>query len=387
MSSAGRGDPAIPASPRGSGESAYRAAGVDIDEGMRAVARIRDLVRTTYTAGVESEVGAFAGFFSYPDPGGERLLVASMDGVGTKLKIAAMAGRWRGVGYDIVSHCVNDILVHGATPLFFLDYIGAGRLSAAVAGELVEGMAEACREARCALIGGETAEMPGMYPPGELDLVGTIVGEVKRTELIDGRAIRPGDRLLGLASAGLHTNGYSLARKVLDLDDRPERLEEPVDGERETLGDLLLRRHRMYLNALLPLLRVRETDPTAAGPEPRLRADGRGAPLLLGLAHITGGGILDNLPRVLPPGVRAVVSRGAWPEPPLFRLLRERGNLATDECYRVFNMGIGMILIIRPENVEEVVRRLQEANEPPVRLGWCEAGPSSVRWAEGSEAG
>jgi phosphoribosylformylglycinamidine cyclo-ligase len=344
--------------------SAYQAAGVNIDEGMRAVARIRQLVRTTYTPRVEGEVGAFAGFFAFPTPASDRLLVASMDGVGTKLKLAALAGAWRGVGYDIVSHCVNDILVHGATPLFFLDYIGAGRLKAEIVGELVEGMTEACRESHCALIGGETAEMPGMYPPGELDLVGTIVGEVRRADLIDGKSIRAGDLLLGLASSGLHTNGYSLARRVLNLDDHPANLDERLEGEEETLGQLLLRRHRMYLPALRPLLEKR---------------------LLRGLAHITGGGILDNLPRILPPQIRGVVRREAWEIPPLFRMLGDRGGITPEECYRVLNMGIGMILVVRPGDVREVCLHLDGVGEPARVIGWCEVGPPGVRFAGDEE--
>jgi phosphoribosylformylglycinamidine cyclo-ligase len=345
--------------------SAYRAAGVDIDEGRRAVDRIRRHVQTTYTPRVVGQLGAFAGLFAYPEPDSERLLVASMDGVGTKLKIAAQLGRWHGVGYDIVSHCVNDILVQGATPLFFLDYVGTGKLSAETVEELVSGMSQACREAGCALIGGETAEMPGMYPPGELDLVGTIVGEVARKDLIDGRTIGPGHRLLGLTSVGLHTNGYSLARRIFGLDQSPEALDLPIEGESETLGALLLRPHRMYLPLVRGLL---------------------GSGVVDGMAHITGGGIPDNLPRILPEGVRAVVRRDSWVVPPLFRSLREAGRLDQDESYRVFNMGIGFILAVRPENLDVVTRHLTEAGESPVELGWCEAGPASVRWAGGGEA-
>jgi phosphoribosylformylglycinamidine cyclo-ligase len=340
--------------------AAYRAAGVDLEEGQRAVRRIRDLVRSTFTPRVESEIGAFAGFFSFPDPGSDRLLVSSMDGVGTKLKLAALTGRWLGVGYDIVAHCVDDILVHGATPLFFLDYIGTGRLSAAVVEELVTGMREACLQARCALIGGETAEMPGMYPPGELDLVGAIVGEVERADLVDGRGIRPGDRILGLRSSGLHTNGYSLVRRITGAEADPSILEESIAGEERPLGDLLLERHRLYLSAVLPLLQAR---------------------LVRGMAHITGGGIPENLPRVLPRGTRAVVRRTSWEVPPLFRWLAARGRLDPEECYRVFNMGIGYLLIVSAGDAERAREIVAAAGEPAVEVGWIEEGEPSVRWA------
>jgi phosphoribosylformylglycinamidine cyclo-ligase len=344
--------------------AAYRAAGVDLDEGQRAVSRIRALVRSTFTPRVESEIGAFAGFFSFPEPGSERLLVSSMDGVGTKLKLAAMTGRWEGAGWDIVAHCVDDILVHGASPLFFLDYIGAGRLSADVVEALVLGMRSACLEADCALIGGETAEMPGMYPPGELDLVGTIVGEVRRSDLIDGRSISPGDRILGLRSSGLHTNGYSLARRITGVEENPSVLEQRIPGSDAPLADLLLERHRLYLPLIRPLLRER---------------------LIPGMAHITGGGILENLPRILPPGVRAVIRRDAWQAPPLFLWLRERGRLDLDECYRVFNMGIGYVLVIAAADHGRIREILAAAGEDAVDLGWCEPGDPSVRWAAGDE--
>lgn len=310
---------------------------------------------------MESEIGTFAGFFSFPEPGSDRLLVASMDGVGTKLKIAAQLGSWRGVGYDIVSHCVNDILVHGAMPIFFLDYIGAGRLSADVVGQLIEGMSEACCEAGCALIGGETAEMPGMYPPGELDLVGAILGEVRRDALIAGTGIRPGDRILALPSDGLHTNGYSLARRILGSDERPEVLQEPLGDEGATLGELLLRRHRMYLGPVRPLLSLGS---------------------IRGMAHITGGGVVENLPRILPVGCRAVVRRGSWPVPPLFRLLVDRGAIDRDEALRVFNMGIGFLLVVERDRAAEILRKLADAGAAPLEVGGIEEGEPGVSWVE-----
>lgn len=340
--------------------SAYRAAGVDLEEGQRAVARIRGLVRRTFTPRVESEIGSFAGFFAFPEPGADRLLIASMDGVGTKLKIAAQRAAWRGVGYDIVAHCVDDILVHGARPIFFLDYIGAGKLSADTVAELVEGMSEACLEAGCALIGGETAEMPGMYPPGELDLVGTIVGEVRRSALVDGRALRPGDRLLALPSDGLHTNGYSLARRIAGSDLDPAALDEIVpDAAGATLGELLLRRHRMYLRPVAPLLE---------------------AGIVRGMAHITGGGLPENLPRILPPGCRAVVRRGSWPVPPVFRWLVARGSIDADEAHRVFNMGVGFVLGVSEEDETTALEHLRQAGESPIRLGWLDQGDPGIAW-------
>ncbi|MBM3318360.1 MAG: phosphoribosylformylglycinamidine cyclo-ligase, partial [Candidatus Eisenbacteria bacterium] len=249
---------------------AYRAAGVDLDSADEVVRRLKPLAASTRVPGVESDLGSFGGFFAFPEPGGERLLIASIDGVGTKMKVARLTGRWRDAGYDIVAHCVDDILVHGARPLFFLDYIGAGKLDVEAIAALGEGMAEACREAGCALLGGETAEMPGTYVEGEIDLVGCIVGEVRRGRLLPGDRVAPGDALIGLASWGLHTNGYSLARRVL-IDEGPgidARLE---DGR--TIGEALSARHRMYLPAVAPWL---------------------DRPELHGLAHITGGGIPGN---------------------------------------------------------------------------------------------
>jgi phosphoribosylformylglycinamidine cyclo-ligase len=339
--------------------AAYRVAGVDLGEGQRTIARIRPLARRTFTPRVESEIGAFAGFFSFPDAGSDRLLVASMDGVGTKLKLAAQTGRWRGIGYDIVSHCVNDILVHGARPVFFLDYIGAGKLSADTAAEVVEGMCEACVESGCALIGGETAEMPGMYPAGELDLVGTIVGEVARSSLVDGSAITPGDRIIALPSTGLHTNGYSLARKILGSDEDPTILEEWIVGEQATWADLLLARHRMYLGPVLPLVE---------------------AGLVRGMAHITGGGVPENLPRILPPGVRAMVRRGARPVPALFGHLIGLGSLNEEEAWLVFNMGVGFLVIAPGDRTDEAFDRLSAAGADPWEIGRIEEGPRGVGW-------
>jgi phosphoribosylformylglycinamidine cyclo-ligase len=342
----------------GGGASAprYRQAGVSLEAGEESVRRIRERVRSTFGPRVESQIGAFAGFFSYPDTGSDRLLVSSMDGVGTKLRLAAMADSWEGVGYDIVSHCVNDILVHGARPLFFLDYIGAGKLDPTVVDRLIGGMVEACSLAGCALIGGETAEMPGMYAPGELDLVGCIIGDVARSEIVNGTGVVAGDRLIGLPSDGLHTNGYSLARRIL-LDETLLGPWDMIEGVGETVAGALLRRHRMYLPVVQPLL---------------------GRLPLHAMAHVTGGGIPGNLPRVLPQGLRARVDRGSWSVPPLFRALQACGRVADEEMFHVFNMGIGYILVVPPETEEAWIAGLAAGGGNPVRLGFIERGEGGV---------
>lgn len=337
--------------------ASYRDAGVDIDEAHAAVRGIQALVASTRTPRVESDLGVFAGFFAYPEAGSDRLLVASTDGVGTKLRLTAQLGRWADAGYDIVSHCTSDILVHGARPLFFLDYIGTGKLSADVVGQLVSGMAEACRATGAALLGGETAEMPGVYTPGDVDVVGTLVGEVQRDGLVDGRSIQPGDAVLGLASWGLHTNGFSLARRIVGSDSSPEVLEGRPDPEGASWGDLLLARHRLYFPRVAPLL---------------------GEVPIEGMVHITGGGLLDNIPRILPEGCRAVLSVDAWPVPPVFRHLVDLGGVGRDEAHRVFNMGIGYVLIVRPERVADIQARLLSTGEPAYEIGRIESGDRRV---------
>jgi len=321
----------------------YAQAGVDVDAAARLVERIGALARSTRRPEVLADVGPFGGLFrlsGYRDA----VLVASADGVGTKLKLAALLGRFQGVGMDLVNHCVNDILCAGAEPLFFLDYIASGSLSDDQRAAIVEGVAEACRAAGCALLGGETADLPDVYGPGDFDLVGFIVGVVERDAIIDGASIRAGDALLGLPSSGLHTNGYSLARKVFgvgvggDATEERARLERTYPGLDGTLGDALLAVHRCYYNELKPVL-------------------GR----LRGIAHITGGGLPGNLPRILPQGLAARLHQGAWPAPPIFRLIQERGNVAEDEMYRAFNMGLGMVLVCDPSNVEAVRAQVPEA--------------------------
>ncbi len=336
----------------------YEQAGVSLKSGRESVRRIKERVRSTFGPRVESQIGSFAGFFSYPTPGSERLLVSSMDGVGTKLRLAAQAGRWEGVGYDLVSHCVNDILVHGARPIFFLDYIGAGKLDPDVVETVIAGLVEACNEAGCALIGGETAEMPGMYSPGELDLVGCIVGEVERARLVNGRAASAGDRLIGLASQGLHTNGYSLARRVV-LEEGSLSPGDPIPGLGKSVADALLSRHHMYLPAVGPLIE-------------RLPVHG--------MAHITGGGIPENLPRALRDGIRARVRRSAWTIPPLFLAIERMGGIGREEMFEVFNMGIGFILVVPAGSEEEWLAALRETGEPAVPLGGVEEGERGVVW-------
>src|SRR4051812_7165188 len=307
----------------------YRQSGVDIDAGNETVRRIKSLARSTFTPGVLSEIGSFGGLFQLaPSAGKEPVLVSSADGVGTKLKVAFMTARHDTIGLDLVNHCVNDILVQGAVPLFFLDYLATGRLSPDVAEQVVAGIARGCRENGCALLGGETAEMPGFYSAGEYDLAGFIVGLVDRSAIVDGRTIRPGDVLIGLRSTGLHTNGYSLARRVLfDLCGySPDTVLPELDAP---LGEVLLAPHRSYLHSVRPLF---------------------GNRLAQGLAHITGGGITENLPRVLPDGCAAAIDVRSWTVPPIFRLIQEHGSIATDEMFRAFNMGIGLVVVCRPND-------------------------------------
>jgi phosphoribosylformylglycinamidine cyclo-ligase len=338
----------------------YRQSGVDIDAGNETVRRIKSLARGTFTPGVLSDIGSFGGLFQLDrDRHRDPILVSSADGVGTKLRIAFMTGRHDTVGADLVNHCVNDILVQGAEPLFFLDYLATGRLSPEVAEQVVGGIARACRENRCALIGGETAEMPGFYADGEYDLAGFIVGIVEKTLLVDGRAIVPGDVLIGLPSAGLHTNGYSLARRVLFEVARFEP-DTMVPELGTTVGDALLAPHRSYATEVRPLLDAR---------------------VVKGLAHVTGGGMTENLPRTLPEGCAAEIDLHAWSVPPLFGLLQERGEIARDEMFRAFNMGVGLIVVCGAGDAGRTIEMLARAGEPnAIRLGFVVAGDRTVRY-------
>ncbi len=338
----------------------YKSSGVDIDAGNETVRRIKRLAQATFTPGVLSEIGSFGGLFkldtaAYKEP----VLVSSADGVGTKLKVAFMANRHRTIGADLVNHCVNDILVQGATPLFFLDYLATGRLSPDVAEQIVEGLAKACGDNGCALIGGETAEMPGFYADGEYDVAGFIVGAVDRGRIIDGRSIAAGDVLIGLPSNGLHTNGYSLARQIAF-----EELKLTVDSHLpelgETVGEAFLRTHRSYLPVVRPLL---------------------GRNLIKGMAHITGGGITENLPRILPPGTAAQVNRSSWRVPPIFRWLGESGRVPEYDLRRALNMGIGMILVVAAKDVDAVRKDLLNTGEAnSVMIGEVIAGKQDVQY-------
>ena len=330
-------------------QSAYRRAGVDIDKKYAAVTGASEAIRNTYTPGVVGDVGAFGGLFDLERAGvAGQLMVASTDGVGTKVMIAAMRGEMGSVGEDLVNHCVDDILVQGARPLFFLDYIAMSQMVPERVQQIIRGLAAACAENGCALLGGETAEMPGVYRDGEVDVAGTIIGSVAREHLLDGTRIQANDQLIGLPSSGLHTNGYSLARKVL-LADAGMKLEDtPDELDGVCVGDALLAVHKSYLKACIPSVE-----------------SGR----LQGMAHITGGGLPDNVPRVLPAGLGVRIETGAIPRSPICELIVARGKVARDEAYRVLNMGIGMVLFVRKEHVDEVMATCRAAGEQPFAVG------------------
>jgi len=328
----------------------YKDAGVDVEAGDEAVDRIRPMVRETFTPGVLADIGAFGSFFELDVGDMERpVLVSSIDGVGTKVKVAARAERYDTVGQDLVNHCVNDVAVCGARPLYFLDYVGTGTLDPGVAEEVVSGFATACKTNACALVGGEMAEMPDVYGAGDFDLVGTIVGVVDKSTIVNGETIKPGDVLLGLPSTGIHTNGYTLARTVLfehyDVDD-------PVDElGNETIGEALLRVHRSYLEAIQGLVR-----------------DG----LAQGLVHVTGGGLPGNLRRVLPDGCTAAIDYSAWERPPLFDLIQRKGDVPEADMRQTFNLGVGLVAIVRPDEEAEARQVLEEHGETPFRIGRVE---------------
>ncbi|HEU0143010.1 MAG TPA: phosphoribosylformylglycinamidine cyclo-ligase, partial [Bryobacteraceae bacterium] len=324
----------------------YRDAGVNIDEADRAVSRIKKLARATFTKGVLTDIGSFGAGFQL-DGWKKPVLVSSADGVGTKLKVAFLTGQHDTVGEDLVNHCVNDILVQGARPLFFLDYFAIGKLDAEVAEQVVTGISRGCRLNGCALIGGETAEMPGLYAPGEYDLAGFIVGAVERRALITGGNIKPGDVLIGLPSNGLHTNGYSLARKLL-FDVAGYGPKTFLPELQSSVGEELLKVHRSYRKPMLALLE---------------------AGLLKGAAHVTGGGISDNLPRVLPKGLAARINAASWPVLPIFEVLKRVGNIPEEDYRRTFNLGLGMILAIGSRKLRAAVRLLDALKEPYHQIG------------------
>lgn len=331
----------------------YADAGVSIDNANRAVAKIREYARSTFNERTLTEIGSFGGMFAgaFPEMG-EPILVASADGVGTKLKLAFETGVHNTVGADLVNHCVNDILVQGARPLFFLDYFATGKLEPDVTASVVEGMARACRENGCVLLGGETAEMPDFYPPGEYDLAGFIVGVVDKAKVIDGKSIAPGDVVLGIPSNGLQTNGYSLARKLF-FEIGNYKVDTFVEELGATIGEALLATHQSFLPQLGPLLESGK---------------------IKGLAHITGGGFLENIPRILPEGVSVQINRGSWPEPPIFNLMQQLGNVSDQEMFRTFNMGIGMVLICSENESSGIINSIPTAK----RIGRVESGKPAV---------
>ena len=338
-------------------KSAYAAAGVDIDEMDRGLAKIKADVKSTKTPGVLSDIGRFGGLFR--SPGRDEILVASTDGVGTKLKVAHMAGVHDTVGEDLVNHCVNDILTQGATPLFFLDYLGTAKLDANVFAKVIAGFCRGCRRNGLALLGGETAEMPGLYPAdGQYDVCGTIVGRVSKKDLVTGETIRPGDYLVGLPSTGLQTNGYSLARKLV-FEVAGKKLSDFVPGTKTTFQKALLAVHGSFLK---PVLALRK-----AGVK------------IHGMAHVTGGGLVDNVPRMLPDGVDAVFDLTAWKVPPVFRFFQETGKIDPEEMYRVFNMGVGYVLDVRPKDLAKTLRVLEAAKARPVVVGGIAPGTRRTR--------
>jgi len=345
-------------------QKAYARAGVDIDLGNRVKATLPQLLASTHRREVLGKVGGFGGLFAldtrkYKQP----ILVSSVDGVGTKLKIAFAMDRHDTIGQDLVNHCVNDIAVLGAEPLFFLDYLGTGKLEPHVFTEIIKGFAKACAENNCALIGGETAQMPGFYQPGEYDVSGTIVGVVEKSRMLDGKAIKRGDTVIGIASSGLHTNGYSLARKIL-FEQIGLKPTDSVPGLKDTIGDELLKVHVSYGPLVQRLLK---------------KFNAGSARAIKGLAHITGGGFIDNIPRVLPKNCDVVVRKNSWDMLPIFRLLQDNGGVVEQELYQVFNMGIGMVVIAAANKADAVLRFIRGQKHPAWLIGEVTKGTGKAR--------
>ncbi len=344
----------------GKTKSAYAAAGVDIDVKMGAVASIKQMVASTKTPSVIGNIGAFGGLHKVPK-GKDMVLVSSADGVGTKLKVAAMMNRHDTVGQDIVNHCVNDILVMGAQPLFFMDYVGTAKVDPMVFKSVVSGLCKACKENKMALLGGETAEMPGLYPVGEYDLVGTIVGCVQKSKIITGKSIRAGDVILGFPSGGLQTNGFSLARRVI-FDLCQYSWKDKLPGTNQTFGDALLAIHKSFLKPVSKLL------------EKKIPING--------MAHITGGGFQDNIPRVLPKAVNAEIDRASWEVPTIFKFIERQGKVDHDEMYRVFNMGIGFVVIIPKRALAKATNILKAQHQPYSVIGVIRKGKGVVTFKD-----
>ncbi len=349
-------------------EKAYARAGVDIDLGNAVKATLPRLLAVTRRPEVLGKVGGFGGLFAfnsrqYRQP----VLVSSVDGVGTKLKIAFAMDRHDTIGQDLVNHCVNDIAVLGAEPLFFLDYIGTGKLEPRIFGQIIKGFSKACAKNRCALIGGETAQMPGFYSPGEYDLSGTIVGVVEKSRMLDGKAVLPGDLVIGLASNGLHTNGYSLARKIF-FEQMKLKPNSYVPELRNTIGRELLKVHLSYGPLVQELLHEFNPKPRATSLRVSIKA----------LAHITGGGFVDNIPRMLPKNCDVLIRKGSWKIPAIFRLLQAKGRMPQDELYQVFNMGIGMTIIVSPQVAEKVLKHIRQQRFEAWLIGEVQRGKGVV---------
>jgi phosphoribosylformylglycinamidine cyclo-ligase len=363
-------------------QKAYAAAGVDIDLGNQVKATLPQLLASTHRREVLGKVGGFGGLFAldhrkYRQP----VLVSSVDGVGTKLKIAFAMGRHDTIGQDLVNHCVNDIAVLGAEPLFFLDYIGTGKLEPDVFGQIIKGFALACAENHCALIGGETAQMPGFYQSGEYDVSGTIIGIVEKARMLDGKSIRPGDAVIGLASSGLHTNGYSLARKIF-FEQMKLKPKSYVSKLGNTIGDELLKVHVSYGPLVQKLLKKfnpaasRERAVSSLSPRPAHTAL---APAIKGLAHITGGGFVDNIPRILPKKCDAIIRRGSWEMLPIFQMIQAKGGVPEAELYQVFNMGIGMTIIAAREKAEAILKFIRAQKQQAWIIGEVVKGSGKAR--------
>ena len=332
--------------------SRYAEAGVDIDKGNEFVHRIKNIVAETHGRGVLNDIGGFSGLFAIGNAGFEDpVLIASTDGVGTKLTVAKLCGKHDTIGIDLVAMCVNDVIVSGAKPLFFLDYFSISKLDIDLATDVVKGIAEGCKISGCALIGGETAEMPGLYQPGDYDIAGFTVGIADRDSIIDGSDIRVGNKIIGLASSGLHSNGYSLARKIC-IEEMNLSVDEHIKEFGCTLGEELLRPTRIYVESILKTLRNHKIN---------------------GLVHNTGGGFLDNVPRILPAGCKAIIDPEAWPLPPVFSFLEKNGKVSREEMFRTFNMGIGMMALVNNETVEDVLHQLEAFGETPYIIGEIEA--------------
>jgi phosphoribosylformylglycinamidine cyclo-ligase len=337
----------------------YKEAGVDIDAASEALGQVKTLVQRTFDDNVLKNIGSFGAMYNF-DPSGmdEPVLVSSVDGVGTKLKLAFMTGKHDTIGIDLVSHCVNDILVQGARPIFFLDYLACGKLRPEVVVEVIKGLATGCRYAGCALIGGETAEMPDMYADDEYDVAGTIVGVVDRSKIVDGSSIQEGDVIIGLESSGLHTNGYSLARKIF-FERAGLTCDSPLPGTDRNVGEVLLEPHRSYARVVSIIMRIVN---------------------IKGMSHITGGGITDNLPRTLPDGHGAVIDLSTWAIPPIFSFMKEAGGVEDDDMLRTFNMGIGYIIVVRKEDEEQTLESLRMACEEPRVIGHVTKGNETIEY-------